>query len=138
MKLFWKRVPFNLSSISEEVLVIIEQIAAEQNIRIMLGEKRNHTSDFIGSPGYVKRVMMNILSNAVRYNRENGHIYISCMEIPSEQPEMTMMEFVCRDTGFGMADEFQKYIFEPFYKEHTGSRTKIPEQVWECHYQKAG
>ena len=73
----------------------------------------------------MKRVMMNILSNAVKYNRKNGNIYISCMEIPSEQPEMTMMEFVCRDTGIGMTEEFQKYIFEPFAQEHAGSRTKF-------------
>ena len=118
--------PFNLSKISEEVLVVIEQIAAEQNIRIVWEKKEIIHRDLIGSPGYVKRVMMNILSNAVKYNRENGHIYLSCMEIPSEQPGMTTMEFICRDTGIGMTEEFQKHIFEPFAQEHTGSRTKFP------------
>ena len=120
-----EEVPFNLRKISEEVLVVIEQIAAEQNIRIVWEKKEITHRDFIGSAGYVKRVMMNILSNAVRYNRANGQIYISCMEIPSEQPEMTTMEFVCRDTGIGMSEEFQKHIFEPFAQEHTGSRTKF-------------
>ena len=117
--------PFNLSKIFEEVLVVIEQIAAEQNIRIVWEKKEIIHRDLIGSPMYVKRVMMNILSNAVKYNRENGQIYISCREIPSKQPEMTIMEFVCRDTGIGMTDEFQKHIFEPFAQEHTGSRTKF-------------
>ena len=117
--------PFNLSKISEEVLVVIEQIAAEQNIRIVWEKKEIIHRDLIGSPGYVKRVMMNILSNAVKYNRENGHIYLSCMEIPSEQPGMTTMEFICRDTGIGMTEEFQKHIFEPFAQEYTGSRTKF-------------
>ena len=117
--------PFNLSKIFEEVLVVIEQIAAEQNIRIVWEKKEITHRDLIGSAGYVKRVMMNILSNAVKYNRENGQIYISCIEIPSEQPEMTTMEFVCRDTGIGMTEEFQKYIFEPFAQEHAGSRTKF-------------
>ena len=120
-----EEVPFNLRKISEEVLVVIEQIAAEQNIRIVWEKKEITHRDFIGSPGYVKRVMMNILSNAVKYNRANGQIYISCMEIPSEQPEMTTMEFVCRDTGIGMTEEFQKCVFEPFAQEHTGSRTKF-------------
>ena len=120
-----EEIPFNLSSISREVFVVIEQMAAEQNIRIEWEKKEITHRDFIGSPGYVKRVMMNILSNAVKYNRENGHIYISCMEIPSEQPEMTTMEFVCRDTGIGMSEEFQKCVFEPFAQEHTGSRTKF-------------
>ena len=120
-----EEVPFNLSKISEEVLVVIEQIAAEQNIRIVWEKKEIIHRDLIGSPGYVKRVMMNILSNALKYNRANGYIYISCIEIPSEQPEMTTMEFVCRDTGIGMAEEFQKHIFEPFAQEHAGSRTKF-------------
>ena len=116
--------PFNLSSIAEEVFAVIEQIAAEQNIRIIWEKKEITHRNLIGSPGYVKRVMMNILSNAVKYNKENGCIYISCMEIPSEQPDMTTMEFVCRDTGIGMTDAFQEHIFEPFAQEHTGSRTK--------------
>ena len=120
-----EEVPFNLIKISEEVLVVIEQIAAEQNIRIVWEKKEIIYRDLIGSPGYVKRVMMNILSNAVKYNRENGHIYLSCMEIPSEQPGMTTMEFICRDTGIGMTEEFQKHIFEPFAQEYTGSRTKF-------------
>ncbi len=120
-----EEVPFNLSKIFEEVLVVIEQIAAEQNIRIVWEKKEITHRDLIGSPGYVKRVMMNILSNAVKYNRANGQIYISCRELPSEQSEMTTMEFVCRDTGIGMTEEFQKYIFEPFAQEKTGSRTKF-------------
>ena len=120
-----EEIPFNLSSISREVFVVIEQMAAEQNIQIEWEKKEITHRDFIGSPGYVKRVMMNILSNAVKYNRENGHIYISCMEIPSKQPEMTTIEFVCRDTGIGMSEEFQKCVFEPFAQEHTGSRTKF-------------
>ena len=120
-----EEIPFNLRSIFREVFVVIEQVAAEQNIRIMWEKKEIIHRNLIGSPGYVKRVMMNILSNAVKYNRENGQIYISCIEIPSEQPEMTTMEFVCRDTGIGMAEEFQKHIFEPFAQEHAGSRTKF-------------
>ena len=120
-----EEVPFNLSKIFREVFAVIEQVAAEQNIRIVWEKKEITHRDLIGSAGYVKRVMMNILSNAVKYNRENGQIYISCIEIPSEQPEMTTMEFVCRDTGIGMAEEFQKHIFEPFAQEHAGSRTKF-------------
>ena len=120
-----EEIPFNLSSISREVLVVIEQVAAEQNIKIVWEKKEITHRDFIGSPGYVKRVMMNILSNALKYNRENGYIYISCIEIPSKQPEMTTMEFICRDTGIGMTEEFQKHIFEPFAQEHAGSRTKF-------------
>ena len=119
-----EEIPLNLSNIFEEVLVVNEQMAAERNIRIMWDEKEITHWNLIGSPSHVKRILMNILSNAVKYNKDNGDIYISCREITSEQPEMTMIEFVCRDTGIGMTEVFQKQIFEPFAQEDTGSRTK--------------
>ena len=120
-----EEIPLNLDSIFEEVLVVIGQMAAEQNIRIMWEEKEIIHRNLIGSPSHVKRILMNILSNAVKYNKEKGDIYISCREIVSDQPEMTTIEFTCRDTGIGMTEAFQKQIFEPFAQEHTGSRTRF-------------
>ena len=120
-----EEIPLKLSSIFEEVFVVIGQMAAEQNIRIMWEEKEIIHWNLIGSPIHVKRILMNILSNAVKYNKENGDIYISCREIVSDQPEMTTIEFTCRDTGIGMTEAFQKQIFEPFAQEHTGSRTRF-------------
>ena len=120
-----EEIPFNLNSISEEILGVIEQMAAEQNIRILWEEKEVTHWNLIGSPVHVKRILMNILSNAVKYNKENGYVYISCREIPSKQTAMTTLEFVCRDTGIGLAEAFQKRIFEPFAQEHAGSRTKF-------------
>ena len=120
-----EEIPFNLNSISEEILGVIEQMATEQNIRILWEEKEVTHWNLIGSPVHVKRTLMNILSNAVKYNKENGYVYISCREIPSEQTAMTTLEFVCRDTGIGMTEAFQKRIFEPFAQEHAGSRTKF-------------
>ena len=120
-----EEIPFNLNSISEEILGVIEQMATEQNIRILWEEKEVTHWNLIGSPVHVKRTLMNILSNAVKYNKENGYVYISCREIPSKQTAMTTLEFVCRDTGIGMTEAFQKRIFEPFAQEHAGSRTKF-------------
>ena len=120
-----EEIPFNLNSIFEEILGVIEHMAAEQNIRIIWEEKEVTHWNLIGSPVHVKRILMNILSNAVKYNKENGYVYISCREIPSKQTAMTTLEFVCRDTGIGMAEAFQKRIFEPFAQEHAGSRTKF-------------
>ena len=120
-----EEISLNLNSIFEEVLVVIEQMAAEQNIRMMWEEKEIIHWNLIGSPSHVKRILMNILSNAVKYNKEKGDIYISCREIVSDQPEMTTIEFTCRDTGIGMTESFQKQIFEPFAQEHTGSRTRF-------------
>ena len=120
-----EEIPFNLNSIFEEILGVIEHMAAEQNIRIIWEKKEVTHWNLIGSPVHVKRILMNILSNAVKYNKENGYVYISCREIPSKQTAMPTLEFVCRDTGIGMTEAFQKRIFEPFAQEHAGSRTKF-------------
>ena len=62
----------------------------------------------------------------MKYNKENGQIYMSCQELPSQRTDTATMEFICRDTGIGMSEAFQKRIFEPFAQEDSGSRTKYP------------
>ena len=91
-----------------------------------MGEKEITHRDLIGSPGYVKRVMMNILSNAMKYNKEKWtNLYISCIEIPSEQPETTTtMEFACRYRNRN-GRRVPKTYFRTICTEHAGSRTKI-------------
>ena len=54
---------------------------------------------------------MNILSNAVKYNKENGYIYISCQEFTSEQEGRVTIEFICRDTGIGIDKGFPETPF---------------------------
>ncbi len=71
-----EEIPFNLSGICEEVLVVVEQMAIEQNIRIMWEENEIIHRNCIGSPAHVKRILMNILSNAVKYNKRKWkHLY---------------------------------------------------------------
>lgn len=120
-----EEIPFNLNDIVDEIAVVIEQIAKERNIQIEIQEKAVHHWNLIGSPGHVKRILMNILSNAVKYNKDHGNIILSCKEIASNQPGMTNIEFICKDNGIGMSEEFQKHIFDPFAQENTGSRTQF-------------
>ena len=81
--------------------------------------------DLIGSPIHLKRLLMNILSNAVKYNKDYGKIYLSAREIPSEQDKIVTLEFKCQDTGIGMSEEFQKHLFEPFAQEQKGGASKF-------------
>lgn len=119
-----EEVGFNIDQLSDETVVILEEVAKERNIQI-IREGRSITHPYlIGSPTHVKRVLMNVLSNAVKYNRDNGSIYISYKELESNKPGYSLFEFTCRDTGIGMSKEFQDKIFEPFAQEHMGSRSK--------------
>ena len=100
-----EEIPFNLSNISKEIFVVIEQIAAEENIRIVWEKEEITHWNLIGSPGYVKRIMMNILSNAVKYNKENGHIDTYVQEVKYNATH-ALYEFKIVDTGIGMSKEF--------------------------------
>lgn len=81
-----------------------------------------HTA-LIGSPLHFQQVLMNIAGNAVKYNSENGSIFVKCTEVSSDE-NIADFELVCRDTGIGMSEDFQKRIFEPFSQENENARTK--------------
>jgi CheY-like chemotaxis protein/anti-sigma regulatory factor (Ser/Thr protein kinase) len=73
----------------------------------------------IGSPTHVSRILNNILSNAIKYNKDNGTVKLSCFEINEGQTEgKATFEFICADTGIGMDKEFQKHMFEQFAQEN--------------------
>lgn len=118
-----EEVGFNIDKLSDETVGILEELAKERNIQIV--KEKNITHPYLmGSPIHVKRVLMNVLSNAIKYNRDNGFIYVSYKELDSNHSNSAVIEFTCRDTGVGMSKEFQNKIFEPFAQEHMGSRSK--------------
>lgn len=118
-----EEVGFNINKLSDETIGILEELAKERNIQIV--EEKGITHPYlIGSPIHVKRVLMNVVSNAIKYNRDNGFIYVSYKELASKEPFHVIIEVICRDTGIGMSKEFQDKIFEPFAQEHIGSRSK--------------
>ena len=115
--------PFRLDNLLWDVKIIMEKQAAEHGLHLFYEQKLTHHT-FIGSPLHIKRLIMNILSNAVRYNKENGEIHFSCEETdPDAGSGNATVRFVCRDTGIGMSEEFLRHIFEPFTQENTGSRS---------------
>ena len=116
--------PFDLQDIMDEVLVVIEKLASEQGLTLIREDFKVNHWKLIGSARHVKRLLMNIMSNAVKYNKENGTISIRCQELPSKEEGTALLEFICEDTGIGMSEAYQKKIFEPFTQENTGAQSK--------------
>ncbi|MBU5435649.1 ATP-binding protein [Pseudoflavonifractor sp. MSJ-37] len=114
--------PFHLVSLVDEIGDTLDRTAAQRGITIERQDWDLIHPDLIGSPLHVKRLLMNILSNAVKYNKDGGHISLSCRELPAEGDRVTV-EFICADTGIGMSEEFQKHLFEPFTQEHSDARS---------------
>lgn len=107
--------PFDLIETLNSIIAIIETSANEHNIQFIGGKSLSYIPHryFIGSQEYLNRLLMNIASNAIKYNKKGGSITLYCKEILSNE-NMALMQFVCSDTGLGMSEEFQKHAFEPF------------------------
>lgn len=114
--------PFNLKELANEVLTVIEKLAEERDIEIIRENFSVTHWGVVGSPGHLKRLMMNILGNAVKYNKDHGKIILSLREEEGEEGR-AVYTFTCEDTGIGMSREYQKRIFEPFTREDESVKT---------------
>ena len=123
-KFILKQDPFTLSRVLEEVNVVSESQAEGCNVQFIYQNPEEIEHDHvIGSPVYLKRIFLNFTSNAIKYNRAGGRVYVYGKEI-SFDGKTALYEFVCEDTGIGMSEEFQKCAFEPFMQEEKdGART---------------
>lgn len=108
-----RKEPMNLKDLVEKIAVIIQQQAAakEQKFKISLG-KISH-EDVLGDTVRLRQVLMNLLSNSVKYTQAGGEIYLRVEEL-EDRGESSDYRFVVEDTGMGMTEEFLKHIFEPF------------------------
>ena len=121
-ELVLEEIPFDLIPLLDAVGVPLEQIAASRGIRIeWLPWEVQHT-ELVGSPIHLKRLLMNLASNAVRYNKDNGSVTLSCREL-EDKGNTAWFEFICADTGIGMSEAYQQHLFEPFTQEHSTARS---------------
>jgi len=73
----------------------------------------------------LNQVLLNVLSNALKFTPAGGRISISAAERPGDTPDAAVYEFRVQDTGIGMAPEFISHIFEPFERERTSTVSGI-------------
>ncbi len=118
-----EHVPFDLITTSREIYYAIGKQAEDRDIEIVQEDCSAEIHRVIGSPLHYKRIVMNIMGNAIKYNKDHGKIYISCRTFGGDGNNVNF-EFKCRDTGLGMEPEFLDHIFEPFTQENSNARTK--------------
>ncbi len=111
--------PFNILELAAEVLTISEMRAAEAGVTLEHGDcKQKLTDPYVyGSPLHVRQIFLNILDNAIKYNKPGGSVSCSA---GLERVETGKVIYKCTisDTGIGMSEEFLKHIYEPFAQEH--------------------
>ncbi len=113
---------FELGDILKNSITLLDERAKERGIRLTLEETDIQHGRVIGNPLYLQQILMNMIDNAIKYNRPQGSVFVRAKEM-SCRGNAAEYQFVVEDTGIGIGEEFKKHIFEPFTQEHKSART---------------
>ena len=113
----------NLSQQISQLDSIIRQQAGQRRQTFTVNTHLQH-ENVLGDPNRLNQVLMNILSNAVKYTPTGGHIRLEVEELPRNE-HYARYRFVVQDDGIGMSEEFQKTLFEPFTREEKSGTNKV-------------
>ena len=102
---------------------IIRQQAGQRRQTFTVNTHLQH-ENVLADPNRLNQVLMNILSNAVKYTPKGGHIRLEVEELPRNE-HFARYRFVVQDDGIGMSEEFQKTLFDPFTREEKSGTNKV-------------
>lgn len=117
--------PFDIAEEGKESGILIHFQAQEAGITSTINFTRPQKEALTyvyGSPLHLRRAMMNIYNNCIKYNREKGSIHTEIQIISYDQQTVTY-RWTITDTGIGMSQEFLTHIFEPFVQADTDARS---------------
>ena len=119
-----EHVPFDLDDLMKNVRALNEAQVAKTSIVYTYSKISFAHAKLIGSPLHLRQILLNLFSNAAKYNKENGTIETYAEEIACDENTATF-RFTIRDTGIGMSEDFvNNELFEPFTQEKQGARTQ--------------
>lgn len=109
-------VPTNLIALNNEVRDILERQAEERFVTIVCDQGSLEHPYACVSATHLKRLLVNIAGNAVKYNRRGGYVRMVCREV-GPVDGTPVYEYTIADNGIGMSEEFQQHLYEPFSRE---------------------
>ena len=109
-------VPTNLVALNREVRDILERQAEERLVTIICDQQTLDHPYARVSVTHLKRLLVNIAGNAVKYNRRGGYVRLACREVEPVDG-VPVYEYTIADNGIGMSEEFQQHLYEPFCRE---------------------
>lgn len=116
---------FNLKELCDDALVLCKLRASDRGI-VLINTSEPYAVDqsMIGSPTHIRRIIINLLDNSIKYNKHGGTVTFSSTVKPLNDAR-TLFCFTIEDTGIGMTPEFLKHIYEPFAQESNDARSKF-------------
>ena len=127
------RIESGKTTLNEEKMNLPQQISQlDSIIRQQAGQRRQtftvnthlQHENVLADPNRLNRVLMNILSNAVKYTPTGGHIRFEVDELPRNE-HYARYRFVVQDDGIGMSEAYQKTLFDPFTREERSGTNKV-------------
>ena len=118
--------PFNLVDLLMEITAMTNIQIDAQGLHSVVDWKPRYINHryLIGSEEGISRILLNLNSNAIKYNKKGGTVYCRCKELRCDG-ETAWFEFVTEDTGIGMEEEFLRHAFEPYTQEQHISLNSI-------------
>ncbi len=116
---------FNLKELCDDALVLCKLRASDRGI-VLINTSETYAVDqnMIGSPTHIRRIIINLLDNSIKYNKHGGTVTFSSTVKPLDDGH-ALFCFTVEDTGIGMTPEFLKHIYEPFAQEGDDARSKF-------------
>jgi len=118
---------FSLPELINDTVNLIRPLLEEKHHKGVLDPEDLETEYFFGDALRIKQVLVNVLSNAVKYTNDGGEILFTVKEAPApgEGPNKKLLTFICTDNGMGMSEEFVERIFEPFERVNNSTISGI-------------
>ncbi len=116
--------PENILEMMEEIDSVIRGQANEKNQELLFQCNAEHKYVLCDKLKF-NQIMINIISNAIKYTDNDGHIFVSLEETESSDEDKAKYTIRVKDDGIGMSEEFQGKIFEPFEREKTTTVSKL-------------
>lgn len=109
---------FDPAKEAEKVIRVADERAKAAGVTLTAEYPDCTGKPLVGEPLYLRQIMMNIITNAIKYSNKGGTVNISVFEAPDpENKDRAEIRFICEDHGIGMSREFQEKMFEPFSRE---------------------
>ena len=101
---------------AEEVRTLLEPLAEKESIVLDVSAKDVYNRKVIADYGHLLQVVINLATNAIKYTMQGGFVKVRIKERNNNNPEIATYEFMVKDSGIGMEQEFIEHIFEPFVR----------------------
>jgi len=124
-KIIIEETPNNIRSDIQQIIQIMQQNASEKDIELSLDIKNLTDEDIYVDALRLNRIIMNIMSNSLKYTKPGGSIMVTVEQFPSDKPGYGKYDLVFSDTGIGMSKEFLETIFDSFTREKTSTISGI-------------